>query len=87
MAHIIHKLCSQWGAEQSVHSVHGFAREVATCLLHYDDVEIGELRDGRFLLWSLPAWDADQKIDAELMAMETLLSDESQYIFRKKPML
>jgi hypothetical protein len=53
--------------------------------LHHDDVEVGDVRDGGFVPWSLPAWDADERIDAELMAMHTFLDDESHYVFRKRP--
>jgi hypothetical protein len=78
-------LRSRWGVEFGIDSVHGFVREVASCLLHQDDVEVGDVIDGRFVPWSLPAWDADEKIAAELMAMDTFLDDESQYVFRKRP--
>jgi hypothetical protein len=84
-AHLISDLRSRWGVEFGIDSVHGFVREVASCLLHQDDVEVGDVIDGRFVPWSLPAWDADEKIAAELMAMDTFLDDESQYVFRKRP--
>jgi hypothetical protein len=84
-AHLVRELRSRWGVEHGVGSVHGFVREVATCLLHHDDVEVGDVRDGGFVPRSLPAWDADERIDAELMAMHTFLDDESQYVFRKRP--
>ena len=84
-AHLVRELRKRWGLEQGVGSVHGFVREVATCLLHHDDVEVGDVRDGRFAPWSLPSWDADEKIDAELMTMEKFLDDETQYVFRKRP--
>ena len=84
-AHLVRDLRSRWGVEHGIGSVHGFVREVATCLLHRDDVEVGDVRDGSFIPWSLPQWDADEKIDAELRAMNTFLDDESQYVFRKRP--
>ena len=85
VAHLVRELRGRWGVEHGVGSVHGFVREVVTCLMHHEDVEVGDVRDGRFVPWSLPSWDADQKIDAELMAMDLFLDDESQYVFRKTP--
>jgi hypothetical protein len=84
-AHLVRELRSRWGVEHGVGSVHGFVREVATCLLHHDDVEVGDLTAGRFIPWQLASWDADDRIDAELMAMDLFLDDESKYVFRKRP--
>ena len=55
-AQLVRELRSRWGAGHGVGSVHGFVREVATCLLHHDDVEVGDVRGGQFVSWSLPAW-------------------------------
>ena len=85
-ADLIRELCDQWGVWHDVGEVHGFVREVATSLLHYEDVEVGDVRVGRFVPWSLPPWDADARIDSELMAMDKFLDDDSQYVFRRKPM-
>ena len=85
-ADLIRELRNQWGVEHGVGEVHGFVREVATCLLHYEDVEVGDVRVGGFVPWSLPPWDTDARIDSELMAMDKFLDDDSQYVFRKKPM-
>jgi hypothetical protein len=84
-AQLVQELRSRWGAEHGVGSVHGFVREIVTLLLHHEDVEVGEIRAGKFVPWSLSSWDADDKIDADLMAMRTFLDDESQYVFRKRP--
>jgi hypothetical protein len=84
-AHLVRELRSRWGVEHGVGSVHGFVREVATCLLHHDDVEVGDVTAGRFVPWQLASWDADEKIDAELMTMDLFLDDESKYVFRKRP--
>ena len=83
-AHLVRELRDQWGAGHGVGSVHGFVREVATCLLR-DDVEIGDVTAGRFVPWKLAPWDADQRIDTELMAMDSFLEDESKYVFRMRP--
>ena len=85
-AHIVRELWTRWGAEHGVGSVHGFAREVATCLLHHEDVEVGDFKEGTFIPWQLPPWDADHRIDSDLMAMGQFLEDETKYVFRKKPM-
>ena len=84
-AHLVAELRDQWGVEHGVGSVHGFVREVATCLLHRDDVEVGEVTGGVFLPWKLEAWDADERIDRELMAMYSFLEDQSKYVFRIRP--
>jgi hypothetical protein len=85
-AHIVRELRSRWGIEHGVGSVHVFVREVVTCLLHHDDVEVGDVKSGRFVAWQLPPWDADYRIDSELMAMDTFLDDETRYVFRKTQM-
>ena len=84
-AHLVRELRSRWGVEHSVGSVHGFVRETATCLLHRDDVEVGDVTAGRFVPWQLAPWDADERIDAELMAMDLFLDDDNKYVFRKRP--
>ena len=84
-AHIVRDLRSRWGVEHGVGSVHGFVREVASCLLHHDDVEVGDWKAGTFVPWKLPSWDADERIDSELMAMDEFLDDETRYVFRKRP--
>src|SRR2546427_8587411 len=83
-AHLVRELRGRWGTEHGLSEVHGFAREVATCLLRHDDVEVGDLTEGQFVRWELEPWDADHRIDRELMSMDTFLEDESRYVFRKK---
>ncbi len=83
-AHLVRELRFRWGVEHGVHSVHGFVREVATCLLRQDDVEVGDIREGLFVPWPLPQWAADDKIDAELTALESFLEDEDRCVFRRK---
>jgi hypothetical protein len=85
-AQLVRELRSRWGPEHGVGSVHGFVREVVTCLLHHDDVEIGDISGGQFEPWLLPPWDADERIEEELMAMDGFLDDESHYVFRKRAM-
>jgi hypothetical protein len=84
VAHMVRELRTRWGVEHGVGSVHGFVREVVTCLLSHDDVEVGDISAGRFVPWTLELWEADDKIDAELMAMESFLEDEDRYVFRKR---
>jgi hypothetical protein len=83
-SHLVRELRDRWGTEHGVPSVHGFIREVATCLLHHDDVEVGDFSGGRYVSWTLDPWDADHRIDRELMSMDSFLEDESRYVFRKK---
>jgi len=84
LACLVRELRAKWGAEHGVLSVHGFVREVANCLLDHADVEVGDLQEGRFVPWHLEPWDADERIDRELMAMTTFLDDEARYMFRQK---
>ena len=84
LACLVRELRAKWGDEHGVLAVHGFVREVATCLLHRDDVEVGDLHKGRFVPWQTEPWHADEKIDTELMAMTAFLDDEARYVFRKK---
>jgi hypothetical protein len=84
MAHLVRELRQAWGEQHGVLSVHGFVREVATCLLHHDDVEVGDVEAGRFVGWKLEPWDANDKIDRDLMSMASFLEDESRCVFRRK---
>jgi hypothetical protein len=84
LAYLVRELRSTWGEDHTVPSVHGFVREVATCLLHNGDFEVGDLQAGRFVPWQLDPWAADERIDRELMGMTAFLDDEARYIFRKK---
>lgn len=84
LAHLVHGLRDTWGKEHGVASVHGFAREVASCLLRHEDVEVGDLEKEKFVPWKLEPWDADEKIDRELMSMDTFLNDDTPYVFHRK---
>ena len=84
-AFLVRDLRQRWSSEHDAGSIHSFVREVATCLLHRDDVEVGDIADGRFVPWKLEPWDASNKIDAELMAMRSFLDDDEKYVFRKRP--
>jgi hypothetical protein len=84
-ASLVRELRRRWGVEHGVAEVHCFVREVIGCLLRHEDVEAGEMRAGRFVSWKLEPWDADDKVDAELMAMDVFLDDENKYVFQKRP--
>ena len=85
-SHLVRELRDRWGADHGVSAVHGFLREVATCLLWHSDVELGELKGGRYVPWVLEPEDANTKIEEELMSMDAFLEDESRYVFRKNPL-
>jgi hypothetical protein len=55
---------------------------VAACLLR-DDVELGDIIDGRFTPWRLEPWDAHFKLQQELLAMDAFLDDKERYVFRR----
>jgi hypothetical protein len=83
-AHLVRELRGRWGVEHGVLEVHGFVREVATCLLWRGDVDLGDLKEGKFVSWSLEPDEANLKIDDELMSMDSFLEDENRYVFQKK---
>jgi hypothetical protein len=84
-AQLVSELRRQWGPEHGVGSVHNFVREVTTCLLCHDDVQVGDVKDGEFVAWPLENWEADDRISAEMIPMDKFLDDEGQYVFRKRP--
>ena len=83
-AELVQELRANWGSEHRAPEVHRFVEEVTACILHHDDVEVGEIRDGRFSAWRLKAWESHDKIARELLALETFLDDKTQYVFRKR---
>lgn len=82
-SHLVRELRDRWGPDHGVSAVHGLLREVATCLLWRNDVELGEIKEGRYVSWALEPEDANTKIDEELTSMDAFLADENRYVFRK----
>ncbi len=82
-ADLVRELRARWGSDHGVGSVRRFVEEVVACLLHHDDVEVGDMAEGRFTPWSLEPWDAHKKIADELMSMDALFEDQTRYVFRK----
>jgi len=83
-ADLVEEVRKRWGPEHGVSAVHGFVREVATCLLWTCQVEVGELKEGRYSAWPVEPEDADERIELELMAMDAFLVDRTIIVFRKK---
>ena len=83
-ADLVEEVRKRWGPEHGVSEVHGFVREVATCLLWTCQVEVGELGEGRYSAWPVEPEDADERIELELMAMDAFLVDRAIIVFRKK---
>src|SRR5438132_9940643 len=81
-AHLVRELRDRWGGEHGVSEVHGFVREVATCLLWRGDVDLGDLKEGRFVSWSLEPEVANTRVDEELMSVDVFLEDQSRYVFQ-----
>src|SRR6478736_1764475 len=79
-AHLVRELRDRWGVEHGVLEVHGFAREVAMCLLWQGDVDLGDLKEGSFVAWLLEPDECYSRIDEELMSMDTFLEDEARYV-------
>ena len=82
-AELVHELRRKWGPDHGVGEVHRFVEEVANSLLRHDDVEVGEIHDGRFVPSSLEPWDAHFKLAEDLMSMDVFLEDETRYVFRR----
>jgi hypothetical protein len=83
-AELVRELRSTWGPGHSVGEVHRFVEEVAACLLR-DDVEVGDLIDGRFVPIRFELWDPHFKLQQELMEMDTFFDDPERYVFRRTP--
>ena len=83
-AELVQELRSKWGLEHRAPEVHRFLEEVVACILHHDDVEVGEIRDGRFSAWRLEPCESRDKIARELLALDTFLDEKTQYVFRKR---
>lgn len=81
-AELVQELRTRWGADHGVSEVHRFVEEVAACLLR-DDVEVGDIRNGRFSAWTLEPWDAHAKLAQELLAMDTFLDGRDRYVFHR----
>ncbi len=84
LAALVGQLRAAWPGE-SLAVVHGAACDVATGLLHHRDIEVGSLTGGKFVPWPMSRWAAEEKIRREVMAMPGLLTDETDYVFRRKP--
>ena len=72
-ADLVQELRARWGPEHNAPEVHRFVEEVAACILHHDDVEIGDMHDERFSAWRLEPWEAHDKFARELVALDTFL--------------
>ena len=81
-AELVQELRGRWGPEHGAREVHRFIEEVANCLLR-KDVEVGDIRDGRFSAWTLEPWDAHRKLAQELLAIDTFLDDKERYVFHR----
>lgn len=64
--------------------VHQAAVEVAVGLLHHSDIEVGSRVGGAFVPWRITAWNAAEKIRNEMSAANGFLTEEGQYVFRRK---
>ena len=82
-AELVQQLRSKWGPDHGVGEVHRFVEEVATCLIHHDDVEVGDMHDGQFVSWRLEPWHARDRIERELLAMDAFLDDTHRFVFQR----
>jgi hypothetical protein len=80
---LVAELRARWGPEHGVGSVHRFVEEVVACLLHHDDVQVGDMIGSRFTPSNLEPWNAHKKIADELMSMDGFFEDQTRYVFHK----
>ena len=84
-ASLVRELRNSWGPEHGVREVHRFICEALACLLNHDDVEVGNVDASGFVSWTLDPWDAMDKIEDDLMSMNSFFDDDGKYVFRKRP--
>jgi len=82
VAELVQELRRKWGSGHKVCELHRFVEEVAACLLR-DDVELGDVIDGRFASLRLEPWDAHFKLKQELLAKDSFFDDPHHYVFRR----
>jgi hypothetical protein len=76
----------KWGTQHPAASVNLFVREVASCLLHREDVDVGDVSEAMFVSWNLEPWAADEKVGALLMSARHDFHDSQHVVFAiKKP--
>ena len=85
VACLVRELRDSWGPEHGVREVHRFVCEALACLLDYDDVEVGDIDADRFVAWTLERWDAFDKIEEDLMSLESFFDNDGKYVFRMRP--
>ncbi len=83
-ATLVRELRHRWGPDHRIASVHFFIVEAITCLLHHDDVEVGDLTPAGAFSWGLPPEDSSEKIETQLLSMTTWLEDETWCLLWKK---
>src|SRR4029077_10841585 len=82
VSELVQELRRKWGPGRGVGEVHRFVEEVAACLLR-DDVELGDVIDGRFTSWGLEPGDAHFRLQQELLARDSFLDDSDHNVFRR----
>ncbi len=83
-ASLVRELRLHWVPDSGIASVHFFIVEVICCLLHEDDVEVGDLTPAGPVSWGLRPEDSSEKIEAQLLAMATWFEDDTWCLFWKK---
>jgi hypothetical protein len=83
-AELVQELRARWGPDHKAPEVHGFVEEVAACILHHEDVQIGEVHDQRFSAWPLERWEVHDKFARELLALDAFLEDAKKYVFHRR---
>jgi hypothetical protein len=82
LATIVAEMRAAWPGESATVVNHA-ALEVATDLLHRNDVEAGEIVKGSFRPLALPPWAASQRIRTDLLASRDFFQDPERYVFRR----
>ncbi len=84
VAHLVRLIKNKWKTVASPNGVHLFVSESVSCLLRHEDIEVGDVIAGRYIAWTIDPWDAHEKIEKEICALDDYLEGETRYVFKKK---
>lgn len=83
VASLVTELRIRWGSEHSPAEVHFFVSEVVHSLLWGGEVRLGEMQDGVFVSWAIEPWDAVERLEKELGALDGFLEDNGCYVLSR----
>ena len=84
VASLVGEISARWGAGHSIGSVHLFVVEAIYCLLPRGDIDVGEIKEGRFVSWDIDPMDAFDRIDSGLTPRSLAFADHGKFVFKVK---